>query len=91
MLIPPQLIRQQVNRELTGEPSAIRSQFIRVFNQLHRDAMAKLNTNRLPPLPVAIELSVQLDSFKGTYESATPSDKCMRITRLTKHEVSFTS
>ena len=49
MLIPPQLIKQEVNREVARETNAMRANLIRVFNQMHREAMkAKAQYEQAP-------------------------------------------
>lgn len=55
MLIPPQMIKQEINREVASETNIWRSQLVRVFNQIYRDAMKAKTEYEQAPSPAARE------------------------------------
>ena len=53
MLIPPQMIKQEINREVARETNIWRSQLVRAFNQLYRDTLNAKTEYEKAPCPAA--------------------------------------
>ena len=69
MLIPPQMIKQEINREVAREINIWRSQLVRAFNQLYRDTLnAKTEYEKAPSPTARDKLFAAIGQLQGYLE-----------------------